>query len=187
MPSDERDITGLLARWSRGDTRALRQLVDHVYPDLRRLARQQLNGRRRDQMLDTTGLVHEAYIKLAAGERAAWNDRQHFFAVAARAMRQILVDLARERLTAKRGSGRRPEELNENAAAVEARSAELIALDVALSRLTGIDSRLTHIVECRYFAGYSEQETAEVLGVSERTVQREWKLARSWLYTELMS
>lgn len=185
MSSPHHEITELLRAHAAGDEAALRRVFALVYPELRRSARRRILSSRRGQTLNTTGLVHEAYVKLAEGARVSWKDRQHFFAVAARVMRQIVVDGARERLTARRGRGRSPEPLRDVAAGTPLTMEELVDLDVALERLAAVDTRLTRVVECRYFAGYTEQETADALDVSLRTVQREWKLARGWLRTAL--
>jgi RNA polymerase sigma factor (TIGR02999 family) len=137
------------------------------------------------ESLVTTALVHEAYLKLAADARAAWTDRVHFFAVAARAMRQILIDHARTRGRAKRGSGQQHASLDENVAQVSAEAERLLALDQALERLERQDERAVRVVECRYFVGLDEQETALALGLSVRSVQRAWQQARAWLAREL--
>jgi len=180
--SDFETISTLLRAHRGGDRGALDRLMPLVYDDLRRLARRQLGmegGRQRT--LDTTGLVHEAYMRLAEQERAAWEGRGHFFAVCARAMRQIVVDYARERSAAKRGGGLRPESLGEDDARVESRAVEIIAVDQALAALGCLDPRLPRVVECRFFAGFTEDETAEALGLPLRTVQRDWARARAWL------
>ena len=137
------------------------------------------------ETLSTTGLVHEAYLKLAAQPHPGWRDRGHFFAVAARAMRHILIDYARSRGRQKRGSGQPHLPLDEAQVAIEAEAAHLVAVDEALARLAGEDERLARVVECRFFAGLSEDETAEALGISVRTVQRDWGEAREWLKKEM--
>jgi RNA polymerase sigma factor (TIGR02999 family) len=180
-------ITDLLAAHRDGDAEALSRLVPIVYEDLRKIARRQLRGARPGQTLDTTALVHEAYLRLVDQTRTPWNDRAHFFAVAARAMRHILVDYARNRSAAKRGGGIPPLPLDEGregaASAVDAET--LLAIDRALETLSKLDPRLPQVVECRFFAGLTEDETAEALGVSLRTVQRDWMRARAWLREEL--
>lgn len=138
----------------------------------------------RDRTLDTTGLVNEAYLKLAEHTRAGWRDRQHFFRVAARAMRQIVIDDVRRRQAARRDERRRGT-FDEKAVAAEPRDEWLLQVNAALDRLAQVDERLARLVECRYFAGYTEPETAEVLGVSDRTVRRDWVRARAWLREEL--
>ena len=175
-------ISTLLRAHRGGDREALDRLMPLVYQDLHRMARRQLAGDGgRGRTLDTTGLVHEAYVRLAESTRAAWEDRGHFFAVSARAMRQIVVDYARERGAAKRGGGIRPETLDDESAAVESRAAEILAVDEALAGLGGLDPVLPRLVECRFFAGLTEEETAEALGLPLRTVQRDWARARAWL------
>ena len=185
MTPDAFEITALLEAYNRGDASAMRRLIDCVYPELHRMAHQRLAGRPRTHELDTTALVHEAYLKLSEGARVAWRNRGHFFAVAAKAMRQIVVDAARGRRADKRGGGQSSATLGEADLAVSGQSETVIAVDLALERLTRIDRRLAQVVECRYFAGYTEAETAEALDISERTVQREWRLARGWLRMEL--
>lgn len=181
---DVGDITQMLARARAGDADAWQQTVAVVYADLRRLAHRQLSGQAREQTMDTTGLVHECYLRLA-GAAATPNDRGHFFALAARVMRQVIVDYARERLAQKRGGGERPIALDD-ADAAELREAErYAALDDALAVLMRVDERRARIVECRFFAGLTEEETAAALDMSLRSVQREWQAAREWLRTEL--
>jgi RNA polymerase sigma factor (TIGR02999 family) len=175
------EITELLHAHGRGQAGAFDRLVVLVYDDLRRLARAKLRRRGVAQTLDTTGLVHEAYLKLVDQTRAAWNDRAHFFAVSATAMRQILVDHARHRQRAKRGGGAEAAPLDEGRLAVSGDAERLLQIDLALQQLAREDERLVRVFECRYFAGYSEQETADALGVSVRTVQRDWLKARAWL------
>ena len=166
------------------ETHAWNQFVSLVYQDLRRMAHRQLGDRRRDQTLDTTGLVHESYLRLVRGSQRP-DDRSHFFALAARVMRQVIVDYARERLAHKRGDGRAAIPLDnvDEAELVQAR--ELVEIDDALAALAQIDERQARVVECRFFAGLTEVETAETIGVSVRLVQREWSEARKWLETAL--
>jgi len=178
---------------------ALERLMPLVYGELRKVAHRQLGAERSGHTLNTTALVHEAYLKLADQTRVDWADRAHFFAVAARAMRRILVDYARRHRALRRGGGLRPVSLDAvsdaegvDAAgppglqvAVAARADELVALDEALERLAAVDARLARVVECRFFAGLTEAETAEVLGVTPRTVTRDWAKAKTWLYQEL--
>jgi RNA polymerase sigma factor (TIGR02999 family) len=179
------DITELLVAHGEGDQAALDRLVPLVYENLRRIARGQLRMRHPGDTLDTTGLVHEAYLRLVDQSRASFRDRGHFFAVSSMAMRQIVVDHARRRMRIKRGGGRIVLPLDEihEPAALEA--AGVIELDEALHRLAAVDARLARVVECRYFAGLTEEETATALGVSVRTAQREWFKARAWLRNEL--
>ena len=185
MEEPRTDLTGLLAAHRRGDREALGRLLPLVYRDLQRLAKRQLGQRRTGQTLDTTSLVHEAYMKLADGERTAWENRGHFFAVASLAMRQIVIDYARQSQAGKRGGQQRTLGLDEVAIAIDEQAEGLLALDLALERLGEIDARLPRVVECRFFTGLSEEETAEALGVSTRTVERDWKRARAWLRQEL--
>lgn len=175
------DVTELLQAHGRGQSDAFGRLVPLVYEDLRRVARSQLRRLRVGETLDTTGLVHEAYLRLVDQTRATWQDRGHFLAVSAVAMRQVLIDHARGKARLKRGGDARHEPFEEAMAAVSADAEHLLALDLALERLAAIDSRLVRVVECRYFAGLSEQETADALGVSLRTAQRDWLKARAWL------
>jgi RNA polymerase sigma factor (TIGR02999 family) len=174
---------------------ALDRLVPLVYGELRRIAHRQLAAERAGHTLSTTGLVHEAYLKLADQTRARWADRAHFFAVAARAMRRILVDYARRHRALRRGGERvrlslaALDEVGAGAGAgaidVAARADELVALDGALRRLAALDERLARVVECRYFAGLTDAETALALGVTARTVGRDWVKAKGWLYQAL--
>ena len=178
-----------------GASDALNRLVPLVYGELRRIAHRQLRAERVGHTLSTTGLVHEAYLKLADQSRVEWQDRAHFFAVAARAMRRILVDYARRHRALRRGGERvrlslgALDEAGAGAGAgvidVAARADELVALDGALRRLAALDERLARVVECRYFAGLTDAETALALGVTARTVGRDWVKARGWLYQAL--
>jgi RNA polymerase sigma factor (TIGR02999 family) len=173
-----------LSRIREGDEVALRLLFDAVYDDLRRRARQQLRRNPASPTLNTTALVHEAFIKLASGS-SSFEDRSHFYHAAARAMRQILIDNARRRRAAKRGGGAAPFSLDAGQVAIEDHAEELLALDEALQRLAREDPRLVRVVELRFFAGLSVEETGAALDVSERTVKRGWRLARAFLYREL--
>jgi RNA polymerase sigma factor (TIGR02999 family) len=178
-PSGE--ITRCLLEHARGEADAGDKLVRLVYDDLKRIARRQRWRRGSGLSLNTTGLVHEAYLKLVDRTRTSWNDRNHFFAVAARAMRQILVDQARLKLRAKRGGGSPHLPLEEQRIATEDPAEDLLAVHQALEKLEDLDPRLGRVVEYRFFAGLSGEETAEVLGVSVRTVERDWVRARGWL------
>lgn len=180
MTDDAGDVTELLLAHGRGVSGAFERLVSLVYADLRRLARAQLR-RSPNASLDTTALAHEAYLKLVDRERVAWHDRGHFLAVCALAMRQILVDHARARLRLKRGGPATPDTLDGRDVAVTRDAERLLDLDRALINLTNVDPRLVRIVECRYFAGMTEAETADALGVSVRTIQRDWLQARALL------
>ncbi len=175
------NVTELLLAHGAGVPGAFDRLVPMVYNDLRRLARAQLRRLRLGETLDTTGLVHEAYLKLVDQSRASWNDRGHFLAVSAVAMRQILVDHARHKGRQKRGGDQRHTPLSDVDVAVANDAQRLLEIDLALEKLAAVDPRLVRIVECRYFAGLSEQEAAEALGVSLRTAQRDWLKARAWL------
>jgi RNA polymerase sigma factor (TIGR02999 family) len=167
------------------DAAAAERLLPLVYEELRRLAHRQLLAERSDHTLNTTGLVHEAYLRLAVPAGVQWADRAHFFAVAARAMRRVLIDHARRYHAFKRGGSRVRVALDQANLAVEERAEGLLALDEALSRLAALDSRQSRVVECRFFGGMSEEETAAALGVTARTVRRDWVKARGWLYQEL--
>ncbi len=183
------ETTQLLRAWAGGDAEALGQLTPHVYRELRKLAKRFLHGERPGYTLQTTELVHEAYLRLVDVKRVDWQDRAHFFAVAATLMRRILLDRARKGLAAKRGG--RPqavpmeEALEEALGVVARRPRELIALDDALTTLAALDPRKARIVELRFFGGLSVKETAEVVQVSPDTVMRDWKFARAWLLKEL--
>jgi RNA polymerase sigma factor (TIGR02999 family) len=170
------------------------RLMPLVYDQLRRMAHRQLGAEPAGHTLTTTALVHEAYLKLVNQTRAQLQDRAHFFAIAARAMRRILIDYARRYRAARRGGSGGPDSppakrvsLDDVDLPVAERAGALLALDDALDRLAKIDARLAQVVECRFFAGLSEAETAEALAVSQRTVARQWVLAKGWLYRELQS
>jgi RNA polymerase sigma factor (TIGR02999 family) len=179
------DITQLLLAHGAGDAEALDQLVPLVYEDLRRLARIQLRRRGGAESLNTGGLVNEAYLRLVDQTKASWRDRGHFFAVCAIAMRQIVVDHARRRARVKRGGDQGMVPLDEARDHAAADAARVLEIDLALRKLAESDRRLAAVVECRYFAGLTEEETALALGVSVRTAQREWFKARAWLRHEL--
>lgn len=183
--TDGAEVTQLLRAHRDGDRAAFERLVPLVYDDLRRIARRQLGRGNPDGILQTTALVHESYLKLVDQSRADFQDRSHFLAVAARAMRQVVVDHARRRGAAKRGGGGHQTTLDEGHVAVESQAEWLLAVDQALTRLGERDGRLARIVECRFFAGLSEEETAAALGISVRTAQRDWMRARAWLQEEL--
>lgn len=178
-------ITQLLLAWGEGDERALGELMPLVYDELRKVAARHLRRMRPGQTLQTTALVNEAYLRLIDSSRVRWQNRAHFFAVSAQLMRRILVDFARQRQNLKRGGGAQQVSLDEGMVIAPERGADLIALDDALNRLASLNARQAQVVELRYFGGLSEEETAEALGVSLRTVQRDWNLARLWLYREL--
>lgn len=178
------EVSRLLVAWREGDRSAVDRLVPLLYEQLRFLASRQLRGERSDHTLQTTALIHEAYLRLV-GTDVAWEGRAHFMAVAASTMRRILVDHARARTRGKRGGEARPVTLDRaNVASPEA-APQLVALDEALQRLTTLDERKAQVVELHYFGGFSYEETAGVLGISAATVHRELRLAKAWLYREL--
>lgn len=179
------DITELLLAHGGGRTGAFDRLVPLVYEDLRRVARAQLRRHRPGDSLNTTGLVHEAYLRLVDQSRTSYRDRGHFFAVCAVAMRQILVDYARRRARLKRGGDQVHVPIDDAADPAAHEAAQLLDLDAALQKLAAHDERLARVVECRFFAGLNEEETSEALGISVRTTQREWFKARAWLRAEL--
>ena len=187
MRSGSPQITQLLLAWGNGDERALEDLMPLVYDELRKVAARHLRRMRPGQTLQTTDLVNEAYLRLIDASQVRWQNRAHFFAVSAQLMRRILVDFARRRQYLKRGGGAQQVSLDEGLAIAPERGAELIALDDALGRLAELNARQAQVVELRYFGGLTEEETAEALKVSLRTVQRDWNLARLWLYRELQS
>ncbi len=178
-------VTRLLLAWRQGDEAAPERLMPLVYDELRRLAHRYMKGEDADHTLQTTELVHEAYLRLVDSKQFQWQDRVHFFAVSARLMRRILVDLARARRSQKRGGGVRPVPLDDRIGISVDRIEDLIALDAALEALESVDSRKSRVIELRFFGGLTEKETAEVLDVSLDTVQRDWKLAKVWLMREL--
>jgi RNA polymerase sigma factor (TIGR02999 family) len=182
----ENDPVGaLLSAVRRGDRRAFDELFPLVYDMLRRIARRKLAGERAGHTLCTTDLVHEAYLKLIRLDRIEWQDRAHFLAMAAQAMRNILVDYALKRKAGKRGGGQAHGTLDEALTVVEAPTADLLALHESMQRLEAIDARQSRVVECRFFAGMSVEETAEALGISPASVKRDWTVARAWLNREL--
>jgi RNA polymerase sigma-70 factor (ECF subfamily) len=186
----ENDVTGLLCAWSGGDEHALDRLAPLVYSELRRLARRYTAGERRGQALQTTELVHEAYIRLLDIKGITWRDRAHFFAVSARFMRRILVDFARAHPRLKRQGGAAEvvldDALLDRVPSVSSDPpAALVALDEALQALSQVDPRKGQVVELRFFGGLTAEETAEVLKVSPETVLRDWKLAKAWIFREL--
>ncbi len=182
-PSSQ-EVTAILKEWSAGDREALERLMPLVYGELRRLAASHLRSERGDHTLQPTALVHEAYLRLVGQRSVSWANRAHFFGIAARMMRRVLVDHARRRLAAKRSPGTLYVALGEDAAAPD-RTPELLALDRALTELERLDPRQARVVELRFFAGLSVEETAEVAGVSTATVKREWRTARAFLRHEI--
>ena len=180
-------VTQLLQQWSRGDDAAVVELTPLVYEELRRLAHYHMGGQRPDHTLQTTALVNEAYLRLADQTNPRWQNRAHFFAVAARAMRQILVNYAKSQRAQKRGGSALKVELGEAALVSPEESKEIIDLHEALERLAALDSRKAQVVELKYFGGLNYDEMAEVLKISPVTVRRDWEFAKLWLYTELHS
>ncbi|HTS60675.1 MAG TPA: sigma-70 family RNA polymerase sigma factor [Candidatus Acidoferrales bacterium] len=179
------DATTLLLAWRRGDRAALNELIPLVYQELRRLAHRRLAGQRAGHTLQTTALVHEAYLQLVDCGQVRWQDRTHFLAVSANLMRRILVDYARARNADKRGGAAPAVTLDENAGFTPPRGADLAALDDSLEALAAVDPRKSKVVELKFFGGLDTGEIAAVLGVSEQTVLRDWKLAKVWLLRDL--
>lgn len=179
------DVTQLLVGWSEGNQQALDKLLPLVYRELKRIADRYLRRERADHTLQATALVHEAYLKLIDQRQVRWQNRAHFFGIAAQAMRRILVDYARDRQAEKRGGGGIKLSLDDELDISDKRASELIALDDALSTLAEMDAQKSRIVELRFFGGLSIEETAEVLGISTATVIRQWRLAKAWLYGEM--
>jgi RNA polymerase sigma factor (TIGR02999 family) len=178
-------VTELLVQWSQGDAAALAELTPLVYEELRRVAHHYLSGQRPDHTLQTTALVNEAYLRLADQTNPRWQNRAHFFAVAARAMRQILVSYARSQRSQKRGGGALKVDLDEAALVSPQESKEIVDLHEALETLSTLDPRKAQVVELKYFGGLSYDEIAEVLKISRITVRRDWEFAKVWLNTEL--
>jgi RNA polymerase sigma factor (TIGR02999 family) len=180
------DVTELLLAYRQGDSAAFQRMIPLVYQDLRRIARRQLGRGNPDRVLDTTSLVHESYLKMVDQKRIEWQDRGHFLACASQAMRQVVITYARKRSTAKRGGGSIQTTLDaDRHIAIDQQAEGLLAVDEALRRLEQWNPRLARVVECRFFAGLSEEETATALSVSLRTAQRDWMKARAWLQEEL--
>jgi RNA polymerase sigma-70 factor (ECF subfamily) len=181
----DNEVTRLLEAWNNGRQEALDELMPLVYQELRRMARQYMNSQPSGHTLQTTALIHEAYLKLADNRGKNWQNRAHFFAVAAQAMRHILVDHARSHKADKRGGETQFVSLEDVAVISTERAAEVVALDEALQNLSDLDERKARIVELRYFGGLSVEETAEVLKISRNTVIRDWNFAKMWLLREL--
>ena len=179
------EVTALLLAWSAGDREALARLFPLVYGDLRRRAEGYLRKERSGHTLQPTALVNEAYLKLVDQARVKWQNRAHFYAVASRAMREVLVEYARRHRAAKRGAGETRVALGDGDAVTPPRSLDLLALDVALDRLSALDERQGKLVELRVFGGLTIEEAAEALGISPATVSREWKHAEAWLTREM--
>jgi len=181
------EITEQLIAWSKGDDAALEQLIPAVYQELRRMADHYLRGEDSGHSLQPTALVHEAYLRLIDQTKVEWQNRAHFFGVAAQMMRRILIDHAKAKHRVKRGGTAVKVMLDENVNFTQERASELLALDDALQSLARMDERKSRIVELRYFGGLTVEETAQVLGISDKTVMRDWNLAKAWLYRELTS
>src|SRR5881394_1221032 len=186
-PVSPHRVTQLLQQWSHGDDAALAELTPLVYDELRRIAHRHMGGQRPDHTLQTTALVNEAYLRLADQSNPNWQSRAHFFAVAARAMRRILVNYAKSNRTQKRGGGAAKIELDEAAILSPEQSKEIVDLHEALEKLGTLDSRKAQVVELKFFGGLNYDEIAEVLKISPVTVRRDWEFAKIWLYTELHS
>jgi RNA polymerase sigma factor (TIGR02999 family) len=187
VPPSDGSVTRLLADWRGGDEAALGRLIPLVYAELRRVARARLRHEAPNHTLQTTALVHEAYVRLAGLERMTLRDRTHFFAMAARLMREILVDHARRRDARKRGGGITLIGLDDVVASAESAIVDVLALDQALTELSALDERLCRVVELRYFAGLNIAETADALDVSSATVERDWTVSKAWLLQRLSS
>ena len=185
MTPTSHEITQLLLAWSDGDKQALDRLVPLVYDELCRLAQNYMRRERAGQTLQTTALIHEAYLRLIDADQVQWRNRAHFFGIAARLMRQILVARARERGCQKRGGGAERVSLDEAMVIDERLDEDLVALDEALGELSQFDARMAQVVEMRFFGGLTEEEIAAALDVSTKTVRRDWRLARSWLRRKL--
>ena len=183
--SSEGEVTNLLTAWGKGDPNALNELMPLVYNELHRMARRAWSGQNQGHTLQPTALINEAYLKLAGSGNTSFQDRCHFFAVACTAMRQILVNHAQSRRAGKRGDGQVILSVDDVQPAVKQEAVEVVALHEALERLRAIDERKSKVVEMRYFGGLSIEETAEALGISVITVNRDWRLARTWLIREM--
>jgi len=179
------DVTGLLQKWTAGDQSVIGQLTPLIYAELHKLAHRQLRRERRDHTLQSTALVHEAWLRLIDQRQAGWRDRAHFFAVSGQMMRRILVDYARAQHREKRGGGAQVLALDEAIDLPRQRGLELMALDDALQDLARLDARQSQVIELRFFAGLSVDETAEALGISKATANRDWITGRAWLLREL--
>jgi len=184
-PEASVDVTGLLRAWGNGDRAALDQLTPVIYAELRRRAHNYMKNERPGRTVQTTALVHEAWMRLVDVSGVDWKDRAHFFAIAAQSMRRILVDGARSRQREKRGGSAQRMDLDKIADFSPGRDRELVAVDDALKELAAMDARKAEVIELRFFGGLSAAETAEVLKVSEDTVLRDWRLAKSWLLREI--
>jgi RNA polymerase sigma-70 factor, ECF subfamily len=184
-PAESAEITELLKAWGAGDQAAFDRLVPVVYAELHRMASRQMRKERAGNTLQTTALVHQAYLRLVDAKVAVWTDRIHFFAVSAQVMRRILVDAARSRASAKRGGPVPRVNLDEELDASPQRDRELIALDDSLNALQQMDNRKARVIELRFFGGLNVEETARILKISPQSVMRDWKLAKAWLYCQM--
>ncbi len=187
VEEDDHRVTELLLGWSEGDDESRERLMDIVYQALRRIAGAQLRGERSGHTLQATALVNEAYLRLVDQNRVQWKNRAHFFGIAARLMRRILVDHARRQRAEKRGGGATVLVINEDVVAGPERDFDLVALDDALEKLQSFDARAAHLVELRFFGGLTIEETSEVMELSPATIKREWSTARAWLHHEIVS
>jgi RNA polymerase sigma-70 factor (ECF subfamily) len=185
MKESSHQITHLLIDWGKGDEQALEQLMPLVYDELRRMARSYMRKQPSGHTFQTTELIHEAYLKISAGKEKQWQNRAHFFGVAAKAMRHILVDYARSKSRVKRGGWQDRITFVEEAAISSGRSAQIVALDDALNELAALDERKVRVVEMKFFGGLTVEEIAGVLRVSPETVKRDWSFAQTWLLREL--
>lgn len=184
-PASAERVSELLLNWGQGDQKAREELIPLVYAELRRIARRYIWQERPDHTLQSGALVHEAYLRLLHEKTPQWQNRAHFFGVAAQLMRHILVDHARSRLAAKRGAGARRLTLDPKISLPQKREVDLVELDDALTKLATLDAQQSRVIELRFFGGLSIEETAVVLGVSPATVKREWATARAWLQREM--
>lgn len=185
IQASSQQITQLLLDWRHGNKEALDELMPLVYEELRRLASHYMRGQKPGHTLQTTALVNEAYLRLVDSSRVQWQDRTHFFAISAQLMRRVLVDSARARNSLKRGGEMQKVTLDEGAAVLTEEKIDLIALDEALEKLAELSPRQARVVEMRYFGGLSENEIAEALDISTRTVKRDWSVARAWLFRRM--
>ena len=185
MDASSAQITQLLLAWRNGESQALDSLMPLVLRELKKIARNFMRGQRVGHTLQTTALVNEAYVRLVDSSRVNWQDRSHFFAISAQLMRRVLVDMARRKNSAKRGGERVQVSLAEDVKAAPQKETDVVALDEALERLAELNPRHSRIVELKYFGGLTEEEIAETLDISVRTVRRDWNLARAWLFREL--
>lgn len=179
------DVTRLLVDLRAGKQAASEDLISLLYEELHSLAKNYMRQERPGHTLQTTALVHEAYLRLGGDEGMPWENRVHFLRVAAQAMRRVLIDHARRKLSDKRGGDRNREALDEELAITEERPEDLLSLDIALNKLSGVDQQIAQVVELRFFGGLSVEETARIMGISARTVKREWRLAKAWLKQQI--